>query len=122
MGGQKSKMCHQMRDECSCWIETQEEVNSSGFHLLEIHNNSTGLSALYIFAIVGFVFLIYVIYIKCKGRYVFNRELQSSDTRPPLLPIHYMQHPEPRIVEIRGDENELRENQNRQNENWQNNI
>ena len=111
-----------MKEECSCWMSpvNENQENSSGFHILEIHTNSTGLSALYIFAIVGFAFLIYVIYIKCKGRYVFHQhQPEPTNFSLPTLPqLRY--DPEPRIVEIHDEER--RNNQQRARENWQNNI
>ena len=125
MGGKNSKKCVEMKEECACWIqENQEGDRSSGFHLLEIHNNSTGLSFLYVLAVVGFAFLVYVIYLKCKGRYVFQQEYVTQTSQVPAL--RYSAHHdhrtiEPRIVEVR-DEDERRSNRNRNQENWQNEV
>ena len=62
--------CKNLHANCQCFLANNknvvEEVHSTGFHLLELHNNSAGIGILYFLAFGGLIALIFLIYMKCK--------------------------------------------------------
>lgn len=65
--------CQALHVQCQCFLANQsknvvEEVHSTGFHILELHNNSAGVGVLYFLAILGLLAVVMLIYLKCKTR------------------------------------------------------